>query len=186
MKKTILAILLILALTTSGCTQTKTTEKVTNEEGGIRVAGDIKVGTSTGQRAPNFALTDIHGNEFSLEDFQGSPTIVWFFAAWCNNCIAEAQALGQMNANYDEKGVKVVKIDLWPGETVADMRRFMEVSSTSPTDGIWALDTNETAIRYGVKFLDTTYILDRRGIITYKDERATDYATLAREIEKVL
>jgi peroxiredoxin len=167
-----------LAVMLSGCVQ----------GGGYEKTGSnaVSAGNSLGQKAPNFSLTDINGNNISLTNFKGEPVVMWFFAAWCATCIPEAKALSQIHKAYHDKGVEVVMIDVWPGETLEDLNRFMKAAGTSVEDGFWAFDTGEVAVIYGVRSLDTTFVIDRRGFIAYKDERPTDYSTLSRELEKVL
>ena len=42
----------------------------------------VEVGYKVGQRAPDFLVTAVNGQEFSLASFQGSPVILYFFATW--------------------------------------------------------------------------------------------------------
>lgn len=178
MKKFLLLIALISLL--AGCVQ-GSSEKTASPE-----SKAIAVGSSVGQKAPDFSLSDINGERLVLSEFRGGPVVVWFFAAWCTTCIPEAKALSQIHRDYAGKGVKVVRIDVWPGETMEDLKRFMKAAGATAEDGIWAFDKGEVAVSYGVKYLDTTFVVDRGGVITYRDEVPTDYSTLSRELEKVL
>ena len=42
----------------------------------------VAVGPRVGQRAPDFSVTTVDGEELTLADFQGQPLILYFFAAW--------------------------------------------------------------------------------------------------------
>ncbi|MCZ6535914.1 MAG: redoxin domain-containing protein [Chloroflexi bacterium] len=42
----------------------------------------VEVGYKVGQRAPDFLVTAVNGQEFSLASFQGRPVILYFFATW--------------------------------------------------------------------------------------------------------
>ncbi len=178
MKKSVLLIALIIVL--GGCLQGGGEKTVSLE------SKAVATGNAVGQRAPDFSLVDINGKRLILSELRGSPTVVWFFAAWCTTCVPEAKALSKIHRNYAGKGVKVVRIDVWPGETMEDLKRFMRASGTIAEDGIWAFDRGEVAVSYGVRYLDTTFVIDRGGIITYRYEIPTDYSTLSRELEKVL
>ena len=42
----------------------------------------VEVGYKVGQRAPDFTLTTVEGEEVSLEGFQGQPLLIYFYATW--------------------------------------------------------------------------------------------------------
>ena len=42
----------------------------------------IEVGYKVGQRAPDFMLTTVEGEQVSLEGFQGQPLLIYFYATW--------------------------------------------------------------------------------------------------------
>ena len=42
----------------------------------------IPVGYRIGQRAPDFAVTTVDGEEVTLAHFQGRPVLLYFFATW--------------------------------------------------------------------------------------------------------
>lgn len=42
----------------------------------------VEVGYKVGQRAPDFMLTTVEGEEVSLEGFQGQPLLIYFYATW--------------------------------------------------------------------------------------------------------
>jgi peroxiredoxin len=40
------------------------------------------VGYKAGQRAPDFMLTTVGGENLTLDSFRGRPVILYFFATW--------------------------------------------------------------------------------------------------------
>ncbi len=44
------------------------------------LAGSFRL--SPGDQAPNFTLSDLSGNSYSLSDYQGKVVILAFFASW--------------------------------------------------------------------------------------------------------
>lgn len=42
----------------------------------------IEVGYKAGQRAPDFMLTTVGGENLTLDSFRGRPVILYFFATW--------------------------------------------------------------------------------------------------------
>lgn len=137
-------------------------------------------GTTVGQVAPAFFVKDIDGR---VVNHDGSkPTVLFFMAAWCASCAAEEQALARLYQNYKDQ-VNIVSVDVDErSDTAADLREFQRRFG-----GAWPHVLNaQLALDLRVKYLDTTLILDEDSVIFFRDERATDYGTLKREIEKVL
>ena len=42
----------------------------------------VEIGHEVGQKAPNFMLTTVEGEQVTLDSFQGRPLILYFFATW--------------------------------------------------------------------------------------------------------
>jgi peroxiredoxin len=64
------------------------------------------------QMAPAFTLSDLDGNEYSLEQLRGKYIVIHFAATWCPFCNAEAPNLNQLYNDYRDKGVAVFIIDV--------------------------------------------------------------------------
>ncbi len=146
----------------------------------------VEIGTAVGRQAPDFSLTDLEGEEFKMSDFRDRPVILYFAAAWCPSCIPETEALAQIKSEYADK-VEIVWIDVDPKrDTEADLRRLGREHGHE--EFIYALDRpdSEVALRFKVRALDTTYILDERGIISYVDFGPTSYKSYTKELDKVL
>lgn len=144
----------------------------------------VEIGTAVGQQAPTFSLTDIEGNKFSLNDFKGRPLILFFAAAWCPSCIPETETLARIESEYGPR-VQVIWIDVDPKrDSVADLRKLG--SEHGHKNFIYALDRpdNKVALKFKVRALETTYILNGQRIISYKDFGPTGYKTYKRKLAK--
>ena len=42
----------------------------------------VEVGHEAGQKAPDFALTTVDGEQVTLDSLQGQPVVLYFYATW--------------------------------------------------------------------------------------------------------
>ena len=42
----------------------------------------METGHKVGQKAPDFMLTTVDGEQVSLDGFQGRPLVIYFYATW--------------------------------------------------------------------------------------------------------
>lgn len=140
---------------------------------------------SNGPLAPDFTVKTLDGSEFTLSEHRGKVIILYAMAAWCPTCVPEAQALAQIHREYRDRGVEVLILDVWPGETEEQLLQFK--NSVQGGDHFWAMDRESRwALAYEIKTLDTTVIVDRQGRIAYRDGSSTPYQRLKKEVESLL
>ncbi len=104
--------------------------------------------------APDFALADAQGVQFSLAPAVASTTIVHFFATWCEPCREELPALTRLALRAP--GVRVIAISV--AEPEMRLRRFLSANQTGfPV----LLDSDRAVARaWGVATLPTSFVLD--------------------------
>lgn len=56
-----------------------------SSSGGVSVDGAAALGAP----APDVEMTDFDGQTFTLDEYEGKPLVLNFWASWCPNCIAE-------------------------------------------------------------------------------------------------
>jgi peroxiredoxin len=103
-----------------------------------------------GSQAPNFELPGVDGKTHKLSDYAASPVLVVVFT--CNHCpIAQMyeQRIGQLAADYKDKGVAVVAIQ---GNDPKALR-IDELDSSDISDTL-----DEMKIRAEYKHLTYTYL----------------------------
>ncbi|HRN51854.1 MAG TPA: TlpA disulfide reductase family protein [Anaerolineales bacterium] len=133
------------------------------------------VGTQLGEAAPDFSLSTLEGETFTLSTHRGKPTIIFFMAYWCGTCVHEAQALTQLKHEYGD-AIIIIAIDLDPSSTPESLSQFKRTAGNG--DYIWGFDLDGVITNsWRVKTLDTTLILDSDGVVVYRDEYPTNYET---------
>ena len=114
------------------------------------------------QFPPDFTVIDASGQEVSLSDFRGKPTVVNFWASWCGPCKSEMPAF---NAIYQEMGDEVhfLMVNMTDGwqETLDGAQAF--ITDSGYTFPVYYDTQSSAAIAYGVSSLPTTYFFDAEG-----------------------
>ncbi|MEM8889939.1 MAG: redoxin domain-containing protein [Bacteroidota bacterium] len=65
-----------------------------------------------GEKAPEFALTDLNGSTKQLSDYEGKFLLIHFATTWCPFCNAEAPTLEKIAQQYKDQDVEVLIIDV--------------------------------------------------------------------------
>lgn len=141
-------------------------------------------GTSLiGQQAPDFNLNTLDGNRFRLADLKGKTVILFGMAGWCATCIPEGRVLIKIRQEYSDKGVEIIGVAFTKGDNEDFLKEFREVGTVNIP---LSLDTDNVASKYQLVRLETTYIINKKGIIVYKDEQYTGYEDYKRELDKII
>jgi thiol-disulfide isomerase/thioredoxin len=104
MKKTILILAVVLAVTLGVYFADKATRVHSNV-----AAGTVKI-NAAGGAAPEITLKDLNDKDLALADFKGKVVLVNFWATWCEPCKVEIPWLIEMQNTYAEKGFTVYGI----------------------------------------------------------------------------
>ena len=116
--------------------------------------------------APGFTLTDSQGKQVSLEEFQGRPLVINFWASWCPPCRREMPSIergAKWLARFD---ARFITINM--GERPEAVTGYLEESGFSlPV----LLDRDiEVSTRWGVSGLPVTFVIDPLGRLAYVAE----------------
>jgi thiol-disulfide isomerase/thioredoxin len=82
----------------------------------------------TGQLAPNFQLETIEGENITLNNFQGKPVMVNFWAIWCGPCIGEMPIIQE---RYQQHYPDFVVLAIEEGGNSVEVRDFIAESNFS-------------------------------------------------------
>jgi thiol-disulfide isomerase/thioredoxin len=118
----------------------------------------------TGDASPNCALNTIGDTRsIDLRQFRGKVLYVDFWASWCGPCAKSFPFLNELNAEFHERGLEIVGINL--DENPEEARNFL---AEYPAHFSVATNVNNKCAKdFGVKAMPSSYIVDRHGIIRH-------------------
>jgi len=138
----------------------------------------------SGQKiAPDFTLTDIDGNEFTLSDQKGKVVLLEFLATWCSHCVKEIPTLKVVYEKFEEALI-IISISVDPDQdTGPRLKQFREKYAIP-----WkiARDTVGVSDTYGVSGLPTTMIIDQEGYIRYRHVGEIGESALSKEVKELI
>lgn len=113
--------------------------------------------------APEFELGVMNGGEAALQDYSGKVVLLNFWASWCPPCRAEMPAIQQVYESYRSNGFEVVAINMTHQDSLPEVKAFTDTYQL--TFPVLLDEAGETAFRYRVRALPTTFLIDKDGII---------------------
>ena len=128
-------------------------------------AEEVKGASLVGTAAPDFTLPDAGGHPVNLHDLRGKVVVVDFWATWCPPCRKEMPVLQQMRTDLAGKGLVVLGLDV--GEDAETVAAFAKKQSY--TFPLLLGAEPDVSAQYFVEAYPTTFVVDRRGRIAYRD-----------------
>ena len=120
----------------------------------------VPVGHGIGERAPDFTLTTLDGDAWTLSEHRGKTVVLNFWATWCAPCVRELPYFQQLQEEWgDDAAILAVHSDLVTDDVNAwlDKKGF-----TIP----FAVDTaGVITLLGGSAMLPQTVVVDRDGIV---------------------
>lgn len=146
--------------TPAGSTPTSATQRPT-------ASPAAAIGTSVGDQAPDFTLSDLNGKSVSLHQFRGHVVILDFWASWCPPCRASMPSLDKFASEYQDKGLVMIGVSL--DRSASDASSFLDANNYHRLIALWGSvsDSQQVARTYGVNAIPHTFVIDRNGIIRF-------------------
>lgn len=133
--------------------------------------------------APDFTLSDVDGDQFSLSDYTEKVVLLDFFATWCSDCISQIPHLKSLQAEFGEDLV-IISISVSPSfDTDEKLRQFRQ---NNGIDWIVARDITGIGEEYNVDMIPELVIVDREGYIRHQHVGPIEYAVLREEIYEIM
>ena len=135
---------------------------------------------AVGQPAPTFESLTPDNKPVKLSDFQGTYTLVDFWASWCVPCRQENPNIVAQYHAYKEKGFTVLGVSLddnpgaWMRAIKDDGLEWTQVSDLQQ----WG---SEVVGLYNIRAIPTSYLLDPKGIIIAKNLRGEELAAFLKK-----
>ena len=123
----------------------------------------VATAPEVGKTAPDFDYPDTDGKTVSLSDLTGKVVVINFWATWCGPCRQEMPILDTLAKDEEKAAQGLVLLIINIGETYDVVQTYMESYGYSfPV----IIDTTSTiASKYNIRYIPTTFFIDRGGII---------------------
>ena len=151
-------ILFLYTVTITGCQKESRAGIDPAAESNVSLGGDEN-------KAPDFTLTSVSGEDVSLSDFKGKVVVIDFWATWCPPCRKGIPDLISLQKEYKDK-VAVIGISLDRENTKAGVPDFVnKMGINYPV----VYFNDKVIIDFGgVSAIPTTFIIDQKGNIVKK------------------
>ncbi len=155
----------------------KTEQTEENASGGQDSASDQY------NKAPDFTVLDIDGEQVKLSDYLGKPVVLNFWATWCYYCKVEMPDFDTASEKYPDVQFMMVNATDGVKETMSGAKKYIEDEGFR-FDVFF--DTQLEAVnKYGVTGFPTTYFIDEKGNLVAKGSGMLDLATLETGIAMI-
>lgn len=127
-----------------------------------------------GQAAPDFTVTDLHGQSHQLSQYAGKWVVIDFFAWWCGPCASVALEVNEIYQKYGCNAYDVVALGIEYDGMNADVAPY-ESGLAHPTPIASGLEGNGAAVhaQYGVAAFPTVVVIAPDGTIIDDDTYPT-------------
>lgn len=128
---------------------------------------------SEGSVAPDFSGPTPDGKTLSLKQAMGKITIIDFWASWCGPCRKENPSVVALYNEFHSKGLNIIGVSLdkedgkWKDAIAKDGLTWSHVSNLQ----FW---NDPIAVKYNIKSIPATFIIDEKGVIVAKNLRGEE------------
>lgn len=124
-------------------------------------------------KALGFSLTDMDGEQHTLDDYRGKVIMLNLWATWCPPCRREIPSMESIFQDLRDKGFVVLAVNQF--ETPDHVFSYMGQLSVYPTFPVLFDRDSKVSELYGVKGLPTTLLINRQGQVAYRAIGGRDF-----------
>lgn len=121
-------------------------------------ASPQKARLAIGEEAPDFEVTNTHGNKVALSDYKGKVVVLNFWASWCEPCVKEMPLINEV---YQSNRSDVAALFVNAGESKGTVNEFLTAHQFEFPVMIDV--TGKVSGLYGIVGLPVTFIMDKNG-----------------------
>jgi thiol-disulfide isomerase/thioredoxin len=124
-----------------------------------------------GDLALPWQATNFQGESVSFPEFvNGKPTVIIFWASWCNYCKAFMPYLKEIQDEFGADSIEIVAVNIKEADAEEDSDPDAYIKNTGIT--LTAIrDGEDIAAAYGVRFVPGLMVVDSSGIVAYRRSR---------------
>jgi len=125
-----------------------------------------------GVKAPDLTVTSLQGETLKLSDLKGRRVVVDIWATWCQPCVKEIPHFNRLRQEVSTEELVIVGISREPPSVILPFLKKHGV-------GYPSISTDDLPAPYSdVKYIPTTFFIDRNGIIQTILTGYHDFASL--------
>ncbi len=135
-----------------------------------------------GAPAPAISAKSHQGKKISIpKGYQGKVVLLDFWAAWCNPCRMEMPNVIKVYNDYHAKGFEIVGISL--DKDKAEFETYLR-DNKLPWEMLYdgKYWQSDYAKLYAVNSIPATYLLDRKGVIRFKNVRGDQLRAAVQQL----
>ena len=144
-------------------------------------------GATVAQEKPDFKVQTLKGEQIQLKElYAKGPTLIAFWALWCEPCKIELKALKSLYRKYQGKGFSLLTINQDSPKSVAKVRAFV-ASQEIPFDVV--LDPNGELLQsFNGQSVPYSLLYDTTGHVAAKHigYKQGDEKQIENELQKLL
>jgi cytochrome c-type biogenesis protein len=134
-------------------------------------------------KAPDFTLTDIDGETFSLSDYEGKVVVLDLMALDCSSCKIVEGNLMDIQEEYGDE-IVIISVSVWPDrDSVQDLREHRDKKNITWTI---AQDTDDLITKYGATEIAKVVIINKEGNVVYEKVGVSETEEMSDIIDKAL